>query len=346
MSRRPPSATRRVLRPNETLGLMEAAAPLDRLDMPRTRPPAPCGRPRLPPDPGAREPDRGDRRRTSLPRELVLDGGGDRAHRRRRADRLPALGSRLPPADGPAGGFARRLSTLRARLPRPGAPCRPLSPAFLDLAGCTALARLPGDLALRGGRLDLRDCALIDALPERGTVAQLDIAGCGRIDRVPEGFRVTSWIDVAGSGLTALPAHLDGDRPALARRAGRSRIAFRPHELGIGEILAERNAERRRVMLERFGFEAFMAAAAAEELDADRDPGGERRLLRVTLENDEPLVCVSVGCPSTGRRYFLRVPPTMTTCPPGRGLDGGLRRPGRLRAAGRDLTPDLARPFA
>lgn len=43
-------------------------------------------------------------------------------------------------------------------------------------------------------------------------------------------------------------------------------------------------------------------------------PGGERRLLRVPMENDEDLVCVSVQCPSTGRRYLIRVPPNTRTC--------------------------------
>ena len=39
-----------------------------------------------------------------------------------------------------------------------------------------------------------------------------------------------------------------------------------------------------------------------------------RQLLRLKLEGDEDLVCVAVICPSTGRRYLLRVPPTMRTC--------------------------------
>jgi hypothetical protein len=78
--------------------------------------------------------------------------------------------------------------------------------------------------------------------------------------------------------------------------------------------MQERNAELRRVMLERMGYEAFLADAEAEVLDQDRDPGGDRRLLRVTLTGDEDLVCVSVICPSTGRQYLIRVPPAITTC--------------------------------
>lgn len=311
MPRRSTSPTRRVLQPHETL--VEVASPLDRLDMPRNKAvrtlPDGLVCHRILASESRLETIGGGLRC----RELVVDGSavtriadGVRIDYRlsaRGCHRLKAL-----PASLRAGIVDLRDCLALEELP-PG-----LSPAFLELQGCTALGRLPDDLALRGGRLNLRDCALIDALPERGIVAQLDIAGCGRIDRVPEGFRVTSWIDVAGSGVTALPAHLDGIGLRWRGVPVDARIAFRPHELGIAEILGERNAERRRVMLERFGFEAFMTAAEAEELDADRDPGGERRLLRVVLDNDEPLVCVSVGCPSTGRRYFLRVPPTMTTC--------------------------------
>lgn len=189
-----------------------------------------------------------------------------------------------------------------------------LSPSFLDLEGCSALQRLPDDLLMRGGRLGLRDCPLIDALPGRGSVAQLDIAGCRAITTVPEGFAVTSWIDLGGSGLVALPPHLRGVGLRWRGVPIDERIAFRPEELAIPEVLEERNAEVRRVMLERFGFEAFMAAADAEVVDTDRDPGGQRKLLRVALERDEPLVCVSVFCPSTERRYFLRVPPHVVTC--------------------------------
>jgi hypothetical protein len=36
--------------------------------------------------------------------------------------------------------------------------------------------------------------------------------------------------------------------------------------------------------------------------------------MRVEMKNDEPLVCVSVICPSTGRQYVIRVPPEIDTC--------------------------------
>jgi hypothetical protein len=47
---------------------------------------------------------------------------------------------------------------------------------------------------------------------------------------------------------------------------------------------------------------------------SDTDAGGKRELLALPLPKDEPMVCVSVQCPSTGRRYLLRVPPGIQTC--------------------------------
>jgi len=75
-----------------------------------------------------------------------------------------------------------------------------------------------------------------------------------------------------------------------------------------------RGRVRRRVLLERVGFERFLREVEAEVVDEDTDAGGERRLLRVAMQGDEDLVCVSVKCPSTGRQYLLRVPPRTRTC--------------------------------
>lgn len=92
------------------------------------------------------------------------------------------------------------------------------------------------------------------------------------------------------------------------------RIAFRPETISAEEVLNEPNAELRRVKLARIGFEQFLEKANPEILDSDMDAGGKRTLFRVELKDDEPLVCVSVICPSTSRRYLLRVPPDTNTC--------------------------------
>jgi hypothetical protein len=190
-----------------------------------------------------------------------------------------------------------------------------LNVAFLDLRGCISLKALPHDLRLGGGRLNLRDCPQIRALPDNlGAVAELNLSGCLNLKTLPEGLSVTSWIDVGSTSITALPARFADVGVHWNGVAITHQIAFAPETLKATDILAERNTELRRVMIERFGYDKFMAAVNAVELDRDRDAGGERRLLRVELAEDEPLVCVSVICPSTGHKFLLRVPPMFTTC--------------------------------
>lgn len=187
-----------------------------------------------------------------------------------------------------------------------------LDVCFLNVNRCEALSEWPARAQVRFGHLSARDCLSLRALPGWLTqVAQLDISGCRGITALPPGLRVSGWLDVAGSGLTSLPA---GSVPALRWRGVRvdERLAFAPETIDGAEILAQDNAEVRRVMMERVGYERFLEEVGATVLDRDTDVGGERTLVRVELPGDEPFVAVCVGCPSTGRRYTLRVPPTIT----------------------------------
>jgi hypothetical protein len=186
---------------------------------------------------------------------------------------------------------------------------------FLDISGCTSLQGWPADARVSVGRFAARSCTQLQGLPPwLHSIAQLDLRDCSNIRRVPETLQVSSWIDIAGTAITSLPASLTGVQLRWRGVAIDARIAFFPETITSEEVLAEANAEKRRVLLERMGYDAFLAHAKAETLDEDRDAGGPRRLMRVPMGSDEPLVCVSVLCPSTGRQYVIRVPPTMQTC--------------------------------
>ena len=189
------------------------------------------------------------------------------------------------------------------------------SASFLDISDCPQLTQWPTRATLSVGRLRARNCTGISTLPAWiGRMSQLDLSGCADIRELREGLEVSSWVDVAGTGIARMPASLSGVGLRWRGVAIDERVAFRPEEITAEEILHERNAELRRVKLERVGFERFLAEARPEVLDTDTDAGGERKLLRVELTDDEPLVCVSVNCPSTRRRYLLRVPPDTATC--------------------------------
>ena len=186
---------------------------------------------------------------------------------------------------------------------------------FLDITGCTRLAALPTQATVHVGKLIARGCTKLRTLPAWLTdLAQLDVSGCVNLTALPEGLRVSSWVDLAHTQITALPASMKGARLRWQDVMVDQRIVFHPETITAQEILSEPNSEMRRVLLDRKGTEAFIKEAQAELLDQDRDAGGTRRLLRVPLTGDEPLVCVEVLCPSTTRQYLLRVPPTIQTC--------------------------------
>lgn len=191
---------------------------------------------------------------------------------------------------------------------------------FLDVSNCVSLFDWPAQASVRVGRLNASGCHQLRSLPPwLGSVSQLDISGCANLCRLPDGLHVSSALDVAGSGIVesgveALPASL---RHAPLRWRGvpvDERIVFAPETIEAGEVLSQPNAEVRRVLLECMSYEKFLRDAQAAELDRDRDPGGERRLLRVEMQDDEALVCLAVFCPSTGRQYMLRVPPATRSC--------------------------------
>lgn len=189
---------------------------------------------------------------------------------------------------------------------------------FLDLSGCWAFEQWPQVARIRSGRLQLRGCTAIRQLPAYlETLAALNVCDCPNLTALPNDLVVTGWLDLGRSGLTdesALPEGLSRTQLRWAGVAIDRRIAFHPETLTVDELLSEQNAERRRALLDRYGYGRFLKDANAEVLDDDRDSGGPRELLRVKLANDEDLVALSCFCPSTNRQYIIRVPPSTTTC--------------------------------
>ena len=189
---------------------------------------------------------------------------------------------------------------------------------FLDLTACWAFESWPRHIQIRGGRLQLRGCTALRTLPPDLTrLAALNVRECPNLTALPPELVVTGWLDLGHSGLTqesVLPA---GVQQTQLRWAGVNvdrRIAFHPETMQVDEVLLERNAERRRVLLDRYGYSRFMQDAKAAILNRDTDPGGPRQLLKVAMKDDEDLVALSCFCPSTGRQYMIRVPPQTRTC--------------------------------
>ena len=186
---------------------------------------------------------------------------------------------------------------------------------FLNISGCSQLKSFPKRATIARGNLNMNGCTSLAQIPayvkDLGT---LDVGNCPQITELPAGLNVASWIEIAGSGLTSLPKHLQGVGLRWRGVMVDEITAFQPEKLTAKIALKERNAERRRVMIERMGFDRFVRDAGAEKLDADRDTGGTRELLKVAMVRDEDIVVLSCSCPSTARHYLLRVPPTMKSC--------------------------------
>ncbi len=186
---------------------------------------------------------------------------------------------------------------------------------YLDASGCSALSTLPNTGTLGRGDVNFSGCSNLTQFPNSmGPVSTLNLSDCSGIVGLPEKLRINLWIDIGGSGLVSLS---ESQRQIGLRWRGVPldyETAFHPKSIRVEKVLQESNTEKRRVLIERMGYDRFMTEAKAERLDKDTDPGGERELLKVKLTGDEDMVCLSCFCPSTQRHYFLRVPPATQTC--------------------------------
>jgi hypothetical protein len=91
-------------------------------------------------------------------------------------------------------------------------------------------------------------------------------------------------------------------------------LVMDPARLTVADILGEQNAEVRRVMLDRYGFDRFVTDSGALPVHADETG----TLYRTELDGDEPLVVVRVRnstpeSDGSSKFYSLRVPADITT---------------------------------
>jgi hypothetical protein len=194
----------------------------------------------------------------------------------------------------------------------------------LYLGGCIALKHLPKGLIVRGW-LYLMDCTSLTKLPDDLSVKkQLNLEGCTSLTELPAGLKVGDFI------LLTHPLHIpntvkcDGFTFLNVENFPRKFIN-NPQLIKVADVLNEQNAQKRSVLLELMGIPRFMREANPAIVYQDVEfSGNVRQLLRVELPTakgpfyadlqEEPIVVLSVTCPSTSHHYMLRVPPTMQTC--------------------------------
>ena len=91
---------------------------------------------------------------------------------------------------------------------------------------------------------------------------------------------------------------------------GKAWIITQPHTISAASVEEEGNAEIRRIMLERLGFDAYLKQMTAVVLD--RDTVNLVDLYRVDSRWGEQRATVST-CHTTGRKYVQFVPPDCQT---------------------------------
>ncbi|MBE9198220.1 MULTISPECIES: DUF6745 domain-containing protein [unclassified Nodularia (in: cyanobacteria)] len=163
------------------------------------------------------------------------------------------------------------------------------------------------------GHLNLSGASDIYNLPENLTCESLDISDCVNLTTLPQGLHVTHGIELANSGITSLPA---GHGFVLRWRGVEvnDQMAFASDSITGQDILNIENVELRRVLIERLGYETLLQQVGGLIRDRDQDAGGERQLVYIPFEDDEPFMVLKVTCPSTGHIHILRVPPHMRNC--------------------------------
>ena len=214
------------------------------------------------------------------------------------------------PADTVAYEFACPDAPLLRTLPARWTALRRIS-----LERCREIEALPEGLALVKDHLDVGGCVRLQRLPKGLRVLRrIDLANCTALRELPASMPPPEQAELAGSVLRGLPPGWENSALTWNRVPVTARMLFRPETIPIAEILGQPNVETRRIIIERLGMEKLFQAAAPALVDSDTDAGGPRQLLRVSITGDEDVVMLEVRCPSTGRRFFLRVPPNMTSC--------------------------------
>ena len=185
----------------------------------------------------------------------------------------------------------------------------------LIISGCTGITELPKDMVVEHMEFVAHGCSNLMKLDGIFfNLTKLDLQGCSLIENLPEDVGVNIWIDIGGTRIGKPPESLRHIHFQWNGIPINDTTAFHPDQLTAREILNEFNLEVRRAMIMRIGLDRFFELAKPTIIDEDEDTGGLRQLLLIRLMGDEDIVVLSVICPSTGRKYVLRVPPPMRTC--------------------------------
>ena len=178
------------------------------------------------------------------------------------------------------------------------------------------LQTLPPELSnlTQLAKLNLSENDQLTDLPRGLKLHSLDTSGCSGLYHLPDNLVVTGWLDLADTGITALPTSAQVGRLRWRGVPIDERIAFRPETITAQEVLTETDDRKRHVLLRRMGYERFMRETQPVVLDTDQFMERNRQLLRIERMDDDPLVYLSAIYGSERLHFIRRVPSETITC--------------------------------
>lgn len=100
-------------------------------------------------------------------------------------------------------------------------------------------------------------------------------------------------------------------------------IVMRPETMTVKQIEGEDNAERKRVMIERFGVSRYLSESEAKLLDADHEGARQGAAARCLIETSQGEKWLYGTDGSTKRGYYIPVPNEAKTCQEAHNLIAG-----------------------
>ncbi len=198
-----------------------------------------------------------------------------------------------------------------------------LSATRLSIVNCPQLRRFSApSRALEVFKLI--QCESLESLPkgmgmESSWSSKIKVVDCAQLKEFPKRMYFRGDLVMKNTSITQLPTPMRACRVLWRGYYVPSDTIFCPQALSSGQILTERNAELRRLMLEKVGVAWALKKAHAKTVHSDVDRSGKPRFLVETKftypeshkVNYRFLRC---RCPSTDREFLLAVPASVTTC--------------------------------
>lgn len=189
--------------------------------------------------------------------------------------------------------FSMGLGSMIERLPGWLGLCPSLE--TVRLHECSLLEELPATFANHHmEELSVFQCEDLTGLPNGMTLSRLLIRKANKISALPEDLVITGYLDASGLDAVTIPENF---KQLIVEEQGYrdlQSIYIDPRYLTPIAVLTEPTQEIQRAQVAAVGLERFLDVLNVEVIDEDIFQGKLRRVLRVQLEGEQPVIAVEV----------------------------------------------------